>query len=89
MRALQSALSFPRLKYKKLKVEHEKRKSVVTSIQLIYNLRALIVGIYQIRTVYLNNINNSNDEVAPHVNKSINELKVKTFTVNFTAINAI
>jgi hypothetical protein len=44
--------SFPRLKDTLQFEEHGERKAIVISLLLLFNLRARLVGIYQIRSVY-------------------------------------
>ena len=50
MRGIQS--SFPRLKDTLQFEEHGERKAFVTSLLLLFNLRARLVGKNQIRSVY-------------------------------------
>jgi hypothetical protein len=50
MRAVQA--SFPRLKDTLPYEEYGERKHIVTSMLLLFNLRARLVGISQIRNVY-------------------------------------
>ena len=52
MRAVQSSLL--RLKHAVVHEEHGEQKIIVTCIPILYNLRARLLGINQVRTVFLN-----------------------------------
>jgi hypothetical protein len=54
MHALQS--SFPRLKERFIYEEHGERRIILKLMILLYNLRARIVGINQIKNVYLSSL---------------------------------
>jgi hypothetical protein len=54
MRAVQS--SFPRIKDTLPYEEYGERKRIMTSLLLLFNLRARLVGINQIRTVYMSHL---------------------------------
>ena len=51
MRAIQS--SFPRLKDRLIFEEYGERKIILKSMILLYNLRARLVGINQIKNTYM------------------------------------